>query len=354
MSVKLRKRKNSDGSTSLYLDIYNNGERKYEFLKHLKLIKPTNVNDRTTNKENLELAQKIAAKRGHELAANDYSIVTEAGRKTVVTDWMQHYVDRYKKKDIRNMQGVLKRFKSFLEEEKKVGLTFGRIDDLIISDFQDYLRHHCKGEGSSSYFARFKKMMKHAYKQKLMDRNPAADVPTIQGKAKKKDILTLEEIQTLAKTKTESGEVKRAFLFCCVTGLRWIDVKGLTWENINGKVMTVSQSKTENAVTINLNNTAVELLGKKKRGEDELVFDLPTANGANKTIKLWVKRAGINKKITFHNARHSFGTNLIYMGADVTTASSLLGHSTLKHTQRYIKAANELKERATDTLNFPL
>ncbi|MBE7170545.1 MAG: hypothetical protein INR73_08140 [Williamsia sp.] len=43
MSVKLRKRKNSDGTTTLYLDIYNNGKRPYEFLKHLKLDKPAKV-----------------------------------------------------------------------------------------------------------------------------------------------------------------------------------------------------------------------------------------------------------------------------------------------------------------------
>ena len=66
------------------------------------------------------------------------------------------------------------------------------------------------------------------------------------------------------------------------------------------------------------------------------------------------KRAGIKKKITSHNARHSFGTNLIFQSADVTTASSLLGHSSLKHTQRYIKTAAELKQKAPDNLNINL
>ena len=353
MSVKLRKRKNKDGSTSLLLDIYNNGERKYEFLKHLRLDKVSNVNDRQKNKENLELAQKIAIKRAHELAANEYSMVTESGKKTLITEWMQSYIDKYTKKDVRNMQGVLNRFKSFLIEINKQGLTFGRIDDVIISDFQDYLRKHSKGEGSSSYFARFKKMMKQAYRQKLMDRNPAADVPTVQGRAKKKDILTLEEIQTLAGTPTDSETVKRAFLFSCLTGLRWIDAKGLKWNMINGRQLSMPQSKTDLDLFINLNDTAIKLLGAYGKAKD-FVFDLPTANGANKTLKAWVKRAGINKKITWHNARHSFGTNLIFMGADVTTASNLLGHSTLKHTSRYVKAANELKERATDKLNFKL
>jgi site-specific recombinase XerD len=115
--------------------------------------------------------------------------------------------------------------------------------------------------------------------------------------------------------------------------------------------MNIEQSKTERAVNINLNSTALKLLEKCDKSKD-FVFALPTPSGANKSLKAWVRRAGIAKKITWHNARHSFGTNLIYHGADVTTASTLLGHSTLKHTQRYVTAAKELKEKATDTLNF--
>ena len=89
MSVKLRKRKNSDGTISLYLDIYEAGKRDYEFLNHLKLQKPSNPADRQSNKENFQLAEKIAVKRAHELAAGDYSIVTDAGKKTLVIEWIQ-------------------------------------------------------------------------------------------------------------------------------------------------------------------------------------------------------------------------------------------------------------------------
>lgn len=355
MSVTLRKRKNSDGSTSLLLDIYHNGTRRYEFLTDLKLTKAANLIDRVTNKENLELAQRIAIKRAQELAASDYAMITDTGKKTDIVLWMQAYIDKYNKKDKRNMQGALNRFRDFLIEDKKQGLTFGRLTELIISDFQDYLRQHSTGEGASSYFNRFKKMVKQAYRQKLLQNNPATEVKTIQGNSRKKDVLTLEEIRQLSATTTESNEVKRAFLFSCVTGLRWIDVTCLQWSNVNikNRYMTIQQSKTEKDVLINLNDTAIKLLGKPGEA-GAFVFDLPTANGANKTLKAWIKRAGIEKKITWHNARHSFGTNLIFHGADVTTASSLLGHSTLKHTQRYVKAANELKQTATDKLNFEL
>ena len=356
MSVTLRKRSNGDGSTSLILDIYQNGKRSYEFLKELKLYKPANPIDRQANKDKLDQARRIAIKMAQELTATDYFMVTDTGKKTIVTEWMQKYVDSYKKKDKRNMQGVLNRFDSFLKEDKELlNLTFGKLTETIIIDFQDYLRHHSTGEGASSYFSRFKKMVKQAYRQNLLIRNPAAEVRTVAGSAKKKDTLTLKEIQTLANTETESKEVKRAFLFSCLTGLRWVEVKSLKWAdvNISNKYCDVFQGKGEKYKRVSLNETALSLIGKTGKPAGS-VFSLPTANGANKSLKAWVTRAGIQKKITWHNARHSFGTNLIYSGADLSTARDLLGHSTFKHTQRYVTAANELKERATDKLNIDL
>ena len=71
-------------------------------------------------------------------------------------------------------------------------------------------------------------------------------------------------------------------------------------------------------------------------------------------MKAWVKRAGINKKITWHNLRHSYGTNLILNDVDVVTASKLLGHATLAHTNRYVDTAAELKQKATDKINIEL
>lgn len=75
-------------------------------------------------------------------------------------EWMLSSVDHYKKKDKRNLQGTLNRFKFFLEEEKKGYLPFGRLSELLITEFQDYLQARSWGEGASSYFNRFKNMIK--------------------------------------------------------------------------------------------------------------------------------------------------------------------------------------------------
>ena len=81
MSVTLRKRKNVDGTISLRLDIYRNGVREVETLKHLKLAKPSNLIDREQNKERLKQAQEIAVARAAQLEATNYSMVSNAGKK---------------------------------------------------------------------------------------------------------------------------------------------------------------------------------------------------------------------------------------------------------------------------------
>jgi len=356
MSVQLRKRKNADGTTTLRLDIYHNGLRTMERLTHLKLAKPLNIADRENNKKILQQAEAIRVTRAADLEANDYNMVTDTGKKTVVTVWLQNYVDAYNKKDKRNMQGALNRFSDYLIEVKKQKLTFGNLNALLIEDFIDYLENKSTGEGAASYYNRFKKMIKQAYRKRLMKDNVLDFVERkVSGKAKKKDILTLDELKILAATPTESSEVKKAFLFSCVTGLRWIDVKALRWQDIDlsNKQMNVTQSKTGEVVNIPLNDTAIKLLEQPK-ATTLTVFDLPTANGANKTLKAWVKRAKIAKAISWHNARHSFGTNLIFNDVGLLTASKLLGHTTTKHTQRYVDIANEMKEKATNKINIDL
>ncbi len=356
MSVNLRKRKNADGTISLRLDIYKNGKRSIETLKHLQLAKPSNLSDRESNKEKLRQAEAIAVKRAAELEANNYDMELDHGKKTIITDWMQSYVDVYTKMDKRNMQSVLNKFKSFLSGSKKSDLTFGDLKPIIIEDFVEYLEKGSIGEGARSYYSRFKKMLRYAYRNRIL-KNDILDFVTCKatGKARRKDILTLEEIKLLSETPVNSTEIRRAFLFTCVTGLRFCDIKQLQWKHINVKerILNINQSKTSEDVSIPLNDTAMKLLGKPEKSAQK-IFNLPSSNGCNKTLKTWVHRAGIVKYITWHNGRHSFGTNLIYNEVDVLTTSKLLGHNSLKHTQRYVNIAAEMKEKATNKINIDL
>mgnify|MGYP002852454559 CR=1 FL=1 len=150
-----------------------------------------------------------------------------------------------------------------------------------------------------------------------------------------------------------------AFIFCLYTGMRFCDVKDLRYSNIDyaNKLLRFEQDKTKGHsarswVTIPLNDGLIHLVGRPKEGEtkESLVFNLPSYESCCKSVKRWVKHAGIDKHISWHCARHSFAVNILNNGANIKTVASLLGHSGLKHTEKYTRAVDKLKEDAINSL----
>lgn len=349
MGVTIRKRSLKDGTFSLHLDIYYNGIRKVESLKNLRLVTPKTPEDRQQNKIVMQTAKSIAIKMSEELVARNYNVVSMGNSETYVCQWMQTYIDGYLKKDKRNLQGALNKFKEYLGKD----IPFKSFDVVNVEGYIDYLESICTGEGAPSYYRRFCKMVKAAIKRRIIMVNPIGlTEKKIRGKASKRDILTLDEIRLLMNTPISNVQVRNAALFCTQTGLAWVDVKNLTWKNLRGDKIELVRSKlmAENdTITIPLNSSAMSLLPPK---DGKYIFDLPTANGANKLIKGWIEAAGIQKRITWHNLRHSFGTNLITNGVDILTTSRLLGHSSTKYTHRYVRASEEMQLKATKSIEL--
>ena len=305
------------------------------------------------------LAETIRAAKAAELESVSSNVDLNLAAKILVVEWMQAFVDEYTLGDKRNMQGALDRFKDMIASKNIKNLTFSQLDAVLLEDFQRYLESTSRGEGPSSYYNRFTKMIRRAQRKKILRVNVLGEVERkIKGKAAKKDTLTLEEMQKVIDTPVQSEIVRTAALFSFFTGLAWIDIKKLKWSEVklNEKLIRKVRSKARvynEIIEITLNQSALELLPLPQNPED-LVFTLPSADGANKTLKKWVKRAGIDKKITWHNLRHSFGTIVTKMTGNVVTASKLLGHGSLKHTIRYVDSDLESKRAATEMMNIPI
>lgn len=351
MSVTIREKVNQDFSISLYLDIYSNGRRWKEYLKECKLVKVTNPTDRTANTNRKRMAKEIAVKRASELQANEYDISASFKTNTDILEFFQNYIDSYQKRDKRNVSGVFNLFKEYLKEKGITNLSAKHLDENLVFKFSEYLKQHCTGEGASSYFARFKKVLKQAVRERILLINPANEITIKRDESIKKDVLTIDEIQAMAKSPIQNQQIRNAFLFSCVTGLRWVDVKELQWKHIDTTNLVLSkiQAKTGIKVKVNLGENAINFL-PERLNPDEFVFDLPSHSGASKSLRQWAKRAGIVKHITWHCARHSFATNLILHKNDVLTVSELMGHASLKYTQRYTRIADEMKRDAVNSL----
>ena len=68
-------------------------------------------------------------------------------------------------------------------------------------------------------------------------------------------------------------------------------------------------------------------------------------------MKAWAALAGIKKNVTFHVARHTFGTMELTAGADLYTTSKLLGHTNVKTTQIYAKIVDKKKTEAVNLVS---
>ena len=102
-----------------------------------------------------------------------------------------------------------------------------------------HLDQTCSGSTPNNYFKKLHKVLNQAVKDGLIGQHPAVEVENRYVEGIEKEVLTTAEIQKMASTDCFLPEVKWAFLFSCVTGLRFCDVKELEWKSIVGTVMRV-------------------------------------------------------------------------------------------------------------------
>lgn len=146
-------------------------------------------------------------------------------------------------------------------------------------------------------------------------------------------------------TKEEFGmdllsNVRDIFLFCCYTGLAYVDVKQLKRTDIvtgiNGDLWTdTTRRKTDAATRIPLLPTALEIM---KKYEDDLLYSnwgvvLPVLSKQkmNSYLKEIATLCGISKTLTFYIARHTFATTVTLSNkVSIEKVSKMLGTETEK------------------------
>lgn len=350
MPVYLRKKQLKEKSR-YYLDIYYNGHRRYEMLDLYQLNSRHPV-DVISNREHKELAEKIRAKRELELTSQENDIRPKHKDNTYFIEYFDKWLREYRNKDLRLAKACYTYFLRFLTE-KGIGIriTTREVTKDLVKKFKQYLDDNLNGETPYNYFGKFIKLCNDATETDLFRVNPCKGIKNIRSEGLKKDVLSIDEVKALKEATCSHIDVKRAFLFCLNTGLRWVDVSGLKWKHIDGDMVKLMQAKTGKEVVIYLNDAAMNILAERGKRND-LVFNLPSSSYASRALKQWVENAGIDKHISWHCARHSFAVNVLTHGADVKTVSSLLGHAGLKHTEKYTRVVDDLKRKAVQSINF--
>ncbi|MEO5645204.1 MAG: site-specific integrase [Bacteroidia bacterium] len=384
MSVKLREKELSDGRISLYLDIYHDRKRRYDFLEIYLEGKRTSAE----NKEKLQLAQQIRLDTEHQITVQKRGLQDTS---QMNGDLFAFIAKRSTKKQQR-FSTLEKHLKDF---SKGKPIPFKIITKEWLLSFQVYLTSDTERVENSvnAYMTLLNTLLNEASSEEIIPYNPWKKVPShLKAKYVPAEVETLEpeEVkQMMEHSKGIDSQVRQCFLFSFLTGFRWGDVSNLTRSSIrsmvvvdkDGKItrrkfVVFTQRKKQNQKNFPLPHDAIRILAERLWDERKQInnkreaglkveaspnffphYSIEEGDRANKRhgamwyqLKKWVKQAGIKKRVHFHLTRHSFATLGLEKIGDLSIVSSLLGHKKLVTTQRYAHVLDRLKVDSIDRM----
>jgi site-specific recombinase XerD len=233
----------------------------------------------------------------------------------------------------------------------------------MITDLEFYLRSikNCANNTAVKYIRNFRKIIKICLNNDWLEKNPFSKY---EGKVYEidKEFLTEEEIQKIYAKKfmnTRLEQVRDIFIFCCFTGLAYIDVQQLRSDHLGigidgNKWIFKNRQKTDTRSKIPLLPIAEDLIHKysnhPKCINEDRILPVLSNQKMNSYLKEIGDVCGIQKEITFHMARHSFATSItLTNGVPIESVSKMLGHKNLRTTQHYAKV---LDRKVSDDMNL--
>lgn len=243
-----------------------------------------------------------------------------------------------------NHLSTLELLQEFKKEVLFTDLTFE-----FVSSFDNYLQS--KGyhlNTIAKHMKHLKRYINVAINKEYMDIQKYAfrkyKIKTVENGHTHLSPEELEKLETLQLTgrHTKYQKTLDAFLFCCYAGMRYSDFVNMKPENIvemHQETWLIYKSiKTGTEVRLPLYllfcGKGIQILNKYQANLQDF-FHLRDNSNVNKELIIIARLAGLPKKVSFHTARHTNATLLIYNGVNITTVQKLLGHKSVKTTQIY-------------------
>lgn len=250
----------------------------------------------------------------------------------------------------------------FLKEKyRKSDLPLSELNYRFIMDFEAFLRKYkpvdhqkpLNNNGVMKHMERLRKMVSMAVTLDWLAKDPFAKYKLRFNKVERgylsKEELSVLEAKTFAIERLQS--VLDMFLFCCYTGLAYIDLVNLTTANIIKGIdgddwLMTHRQKTETAVHVPLLPQAVALIMKysnhPRASHSGTLFPALSNQRMNGYLKEIADLCGITKTLTFHIARHTFATTVtLSNGVPIESVSKMLGHTSIRTTQIYAKVVEQ-------------
>lgn len=252
---------------------------------------------------------------------------------------------------VKKYQTMRRKVVDFLAQEmNKQDIRLHEVSYQLIFELDTFMRVKQKlhNNGVAKNIQQLKRVIRIAILNEWLDKDPFAKYQCKIIEPKRVHLTTeeLQRLEALPLPNERLDKVRDVFVFSCYTGLAYADVAKLNKlhiQQINSQNWIIlDRTKTKNQSTIPLVPRAKEILSKwepkLKDRLDAALLPVISSQNINRYLKEIAQLAHINKRLSFHAARHTFGTTVtLNQGVDITTVSAMLGHKMLKTTQIYAK-----------------
>ena len=394
-TVTLRKRPIKNNTQySFYLDYYPGyrDESTMKVMRHESLgiyiyARPRNKMEQDYNQRMTEKAEALRCRRFESIVNERYDFFDKEKDSGDFLEYFERLADKRDNGNSCRYHQILAHFSKFTNGK----CSFGEIDVDLCNMFREYLLNGAVSEKSarkesaratgtiltskedkqkkqpkplshntaSQYWSGFRAVLHTAYKEHRIKENPNGFLDKIDVEPTMKEWLSSDELVRLAQTECENPQVKTAFLFACLTGLRVSDILALTWGKIqpygnNEMHVHTRMRKTHEIINNPISKEALDLIGYEegRHNPDDRVLPDLKYNTITKILPRWIASAGITKDITFHSSRHTFGSLQIEAGTGIYTVKHLLGHKNVSTTAIYAEMNDPLKRQSVDRITL--
>ena len=225
---------------------------------------------------------------------------------------------------------------------KKNDISLDKINLQFLTEFEYYLKteqNQCQSTINKA-IQRFRRLITIGIAEGFLEKDPFI---LYKAKKVKKEVifLTHEELKTVEKTQISQPRlalVKDLFVFCCYTGLAYVEMAHLFKQNIqigfdDVNWIQMKREKTQRQISIPILPKAQEII-EKYSTDSNRIFPSISNQKFNSYLKEIADVTGIEKRLTHHIARKTFAsTVLLYNDVPMEIVSELLGHSNMVITQ---------------------
>ena len=243
------------------------------------------------------------------------------------------------------------RLQQFIRSQYNVSdLTFSQLTEDFIKQFEQFATGEVGLKQSTCYnmVILVKKVCKLAYREGAADTLLFDNVHVDKGDSRLPKALDKDALDKLKALCFDGWEIdletaRDVFLFACYTGAAYCDLMALNRGHLvcddEGALwLKFNRQKTGVLCRVKLLPEALRLMNRlSDEGRDTLLphINYLTYQSHLKVLRL---RAGIALPFTSHTARHTFATLVtLEQGVPIETVSKMLGHSTVRMTERYAK-----------------